>query len=57
MGLPEERPSSKQLYKQRSAPAPGVPVSEEQYKRLKERAKHDPAQSTKHAQRDQSTEK
>ena len=38
--------------KPRAAPAPGVPVSEDEYKRLKEAARHTPAPRNEHAQED-----
>ena len=36
----------------RAAPAPGLPVSDEEYKRMKEAAKHAPAPRVKIAQED-----
>jgi len=41
----------------RPAPAPGLPVSEEEYKRMKEAAKHAPAPRGDHAQEDHPKEK
>jgi hypothetical protein len=38
----------------REAPAPGLPISQEEYERLKEAAKHTPAQRVKDAQEDRS---
>ena len=40
----------------REAPAPGLPISVEEYERLKEAAKHAPAQRVKEAQEDRSKE-
>ena len=37
------------------APAPGLPVSEAEYKRMKEAAKHAPAPRAKEAQEDRPT--
>jgi hypothetical protein len=34
------------------APAPGLPVSEEEYRRMKEAARHAPAPRDRHAQED-----
>ena len=42
--------------KPRPAPAPGLPVSEEEYKRMKEAAKHAPAPRDEHAQEDRPAE-
>jgi hypothetical protein len=36
----------------KAAPAPGLPVSDEEYERLKEAAKHAPAPRVKEAQED-----
>ena len=36
----------------RAAPPPGLPISEEEYKRMKEAAKHAPAPRVKNAQED-----
>jgi hypothetical protein len=36
----------------RPAPAPGVPMTAEEFERLKEKAKHDPAPPSKHGQED-----
>lgn len=36
----------------RAAPAPGLPVSDEEYERMKEAAKHAPAPRVKNAQED-----
>jgi len=38
--------------KPKEAPAPGLPVSEEEYQRLKEAAKHAPPAQVEHAQED-----
>lgn len=38
--------------KPKAAPAPGLPVSEEEYQRLKEAAKHAPPAPAEHAQED-----
>jgi hypothetical protein len=48
--LPEE--ASDQSEKPREAPAPGVPISDEEFERMKEAAKHAPAPRDKHAQDD-----
>lgn len=53
--LPEE--SSRKPGKPREAPAPGLPISDEEYRRLKEAAKHTPARRDEHAQDDESKEK
>lgn len=47
--LPEEQNSDTQ---NKPAPAPGIPMSEEEYKRLKEKAEHAPAPRVEHAQED-----
>jgi hypothetical protein len=53
MNLPEDPESAKPARgKPRPAPAPGVPMSAEDYERLKQRAKHDPAPLADHAQED-----
>jgi hypothetical protein len=41
----------------KEAPAPGLPISQEEYERLKEAAKHAPAQRVKEAQEDRPKEK
>ena len=48
--LPEEADDNTD--KPRAAPAPGLPVSEKQYKRMKEAAKHTPAPCDDAAQED-----
>jgi hypothetical protein len=48
--VPEE--SSDEPEKPRSAPAPGLPISEEEYQRMKEAARHAPAPRNEHAQED-----
>ncbi len=40
----------------KEAPAPGLPISVEEYERLKEAAKHTPAQRVKEAQEDRAKE-
>ena len=56
MSLPEDPESAKPARgKPRPAPAPGVPMSAEKYKRLKEKAKHGPAPPAAHAQEDKPT--
>ena len=58
MNLPEEPKSAKPARgKTRSAPAPGVPMSAEDYERLKEEAKHGPAPRSEHAQEDKPKKK
>ena len=53
MNLPEDPKSAKPARsKPRPAPAPGVPMSAEEYERLKQRAKHGPAPRAEHAQED-----
>lgn len=42
--------------KPKSAPAPGLPVSEEEYRRMKEAARHAPAPRDEHAQEDRPRE-
>ena len=48
--LPEEPVNPKA--KPKAAPAPGLPVSEKEYRRMKEAAKHAPAPRVKGAQED-----
>jgi hypothetical protein len=48
--LPEE--SDEAATEPKAAPAPGLPISEEEYKRLKEAAKHAPAPRVREAQED-----
>ena len=48
--LPEEAVDNTET--PRAAPAPGLPVSEEEYKRMKEVARHTPAPRHEHAQED-----
>jgi hypothetical protein len=50
--LPEEPVDSSA--EPRAVPSPGLPVSEEEYKRMKEAAKHAPAPRVKNAQEDRS---
>ena len=52
--LPEEAEDTPD--KPKAAPAPGLPVSEEEYKRMKEAAKHAPAPCDEHAQEDRTRE-
>jgi hypothetical protein len=53
--LPEEASSKPE--KAREAPAPGLPISEEEYRRMKEAARHTPARRDEHAQEDHPEEK
>lgn len=46
---PEEQP--------RPMPAPGLPISDEEYERLKEAAKRGPGRRNRHAQEDPATTK
>jgi hypothetical protein len=46
--LPEEEFDKSE--KPREAPAPGVPISDEEFERMKEAARHAPAPRDKHAQ-------
>ena len=48
--LPEEPDEA--AAEPKAAPAPGLPISEKEYKRMKEAAKHAPAPSVKEAQED-----
>jgi hypothetical protein len=58
MNLPEEPKSAKPARgKRRAAPAPGVPMSAEDYERLKQRAKHGPGPLAEHAQEDKPKKK
>ncbi|MGH9931822.1 MAG: hypothetical protein ACREA9_21700 [Pyrinomonadaceae bacterium] len=41
----------------KAAPAPGLPISEEEYKRMKEKAKHAPAPRVREAQEDRPKKK
>lgn len=41
----------------RAMPSPGLPVSEEEYARMKEAAEHTPARSVEHAQEDRPRKK
>lgn len=52
-GLPEE-PTIETDAQPKTAPPPGVPVSEDEYRRMKEAAKNISARSRKHAQEDPS---
>ena len=53
--LPEESQDSEA--DPRAAPAPGVPISDEEYKRLKEVAKRPPGPRVKNAQEDRPKKK
>lgn len=58
MNMPEDPESAEPARrKTRPAPAPGVPVSAEEYERLKERAKHGPPPPAGHAQEDRPKKK
>ena len=58
MSMPEDPESADQPPgKTRPAPAPGVPISAEEYERLKEKAKHSPPPPAGHAQEDQPKKK
>jgi len=58
MSMPEDPESDEPARgKTRSAPAPGVPISAEEYERLKEKAKHSPPRPAGHAQEDQPKKK
>jgi hypothetical protein len=48
--LPEEPEET--ATKSKAAPAPGLPISQEEYQRLKEAAKHAPAPREKEAEED-----
>jgi hypothetical protein len=55
MAVPEDHePDEASRGEPRSAPAPGVPVSHEEYERLKERAKTIRKRASKHVQEDPS---
>jgi hypothetical protein len=56
MGLPEEPADSAEQQRVRPCPAPGVPVSPEEYERLKEKAKSEPKEPV-NAQEDPSKKK
>ena len=53
--MPEETTSKPE--KPREAPAPGLPISEEEYKRMKEAARHAPGRRNEHAQEDHPEQK
>ncbi len=53
--LPEEPESPEE--QPRPAPAPGLPISDEEYERLKESAKRGTGHRNKHAQEDLRTKK
>lgn len=53
----ESTDSVRPLGDSRSAPAPGVPVSDKEYERLKTRAKSSPAARSKRSQEDPSQKK
>jgi hypothetical protein len=58
MAVPKDRGSDEASSgKPRPAPAPGVPVSDEEYERLKERAKTVRKRASKHIQEDPSEKK
>jgi hypothetical protein len=58
MNLPEDPETAESEHgKPRPAPAPGVPMTAEEFERFKERAKHHPAPPAKHAQEDPSDKK
>ena len=53
MNLPEDSETvESEPGRPRPAPAPGLPITAEEFERLKEKAKHDPAPPAKHAQED-----
>lgn len=52
VGLPEEPDAAAREQKPKPAPGPGIPISDEEYERLKEAAGHSPAPAVENAQED-----
>jgi len=57
MGLPEESSTFGTEPETNAAPAPGVPISDEEFRRMKEAVEHLPTPPVENAQEDRGAEK